>query len=142
MGTKRRTARPVRQKPESLRFRSLSAALTVDDIDVSLPWYRDVMGMTVAELWEHEGKVVGAMLKAGETMLGITQDDFKKGRNRVKGVGFRLYCTTAQDIDGLAADIVARGGTLVSGPEDTPWGPRIFAVEDPDGFGLTISTLE
>jgi uncharacterized glyoxalase superfamily protein PhnB len=68
----------------------------------------------------------------------IGQDDWKKGRDRKKGEGFRLYCTTTQDVDALAEGIVARGGKLDQGPRDQPWGMRDFALTDPDGFKITI----
>jgi predicted enzyme related to lactoylglutathione lyase len=51
-----------------------------------------------------------------------------------------MYCGTAQDIDTLARQIEARGGTLLEKPKDQPWGGRAFAVVDPDGFVLTISS--
>jgi uncharacterized glyoxalase superfamily protein PhnB len=70
-------------------------------------------------------------------MLG--QDDWKKGRDRVKGEGFRIYCETTQDVDRLADQIKARGGTLAQEPRDESWGARVFSVEDPDGFKITIS---
>jgi len=72
--------------------------------------------------------------------LWLGQDDWKKGRDRVKGQGFRIYCGTAQDIDTLAAGIRARGGTLAEGPKDEPWGGRDFAVVDPDGFKVTFAS--
>lgn len=43
-------------------------------------------------------------------------------------------------MDQLAADIKARGGSLLSEPTDQPWGSRDFAVEDPDGFKISISS--
>ena len=63
---------------------------------------------------------------------------FRSGRDRKKGEGFRLYCTTTQDVDALAEGIVARGGKLDQGPRDQPWGTREFALTDPDGFKITI----
>ena len=75
-----------------------------------------------------------------EILRQLGQDDFQKGRDRQKGVGVRLYCTTGQDIDTLAADIEARGGELAQKPTDQPWGARDFAVVDPDGFAISIST--
>ena len=70
----------------------------------------------------------------------INQDDGAKGRDRVKGAGFSLQFITVQDIDDLAAEIRARGGTLDSEPADMPWGARVFRMLDPDGFKLTISS--
>ena len=83
---------------------------------------------------------MGARLKAGTVEVLLAQDDFAKGRDRKKGVGFRLFCTTAQDVDQLAADVRKRGGQLAQEPTDQPWGARDFAVVDPDGFNISIST--
>ena len=127
-------------KPETLRLSGITPALTVGDIDASLVWYRDVVGFHVQETWENEGKVGGAALVAGVGRLLLIQDDWAKGRDRVKGVGFRLHMATSADVDGLAAGIEQRGGTLESPPADMPWGGRAFSLVDPDGFGITISS--
>jgi catechol 2,3-dioxygenase-like lactoylglutathione lyase family enzyme len=129
-----------RQKPETLRLRKIMPSMTVDDLEASIAWYTDVLGCALGERHEHEGRLVAASLEAGATTFLLGQDDWAQGRDRKKGVGFRLYCLTGQDIDQVAADIRARGGTLVSEPTDQPWGVRDFAVEDPDGFKITIST--
>jgi uncharacterized glyoxalase superfamily protein PhnB len=130
--------RPVRAKPESLRLRSMMASLTVGDIDLSVRFYRDALGFTVEDEWRENGKVVGYMLKAGNVEIGIGQDDWAKGRDRLKGVGSRLYCETTQDVDALAARVRAAGYRLVEPPKDHSWGSRSFAVDDPDGFRISI----
>ncbi len=129
-----------RQKPETLRLRSIMPSLTVDDLAVSLDWYRDVLGFHVAQEMSHEGKLVGASVRAGSVEMLLIQDDFAKGRERKKGQGLRLYCTTAMDLDQLAEAIVERGGALAQEPRDEPWGARDFAVTDPDGFQISISS--
>lgn len=129
-----------RQQPETLRLREVMPALTTNDIEESIAWYRDVMGFIVAEEMRHEGHLGGAVVQAGEQRFLLAQDDFQKGRERSKGVGFRLYCTTAQDVDEIAAAIRRRGGVLDQEPTDQPWGARDFAISDPDGFKISIST--
>src|ERR1044071_3042469 len=94
-----------RQKPETLRLRSIMPSLTVDDIQLSLDWDRDVLGFHVHQEMQDGGKLIGASLKAGSVEILLVQDDFAKGRSRQKGVGMRLYCTTALDLDELAAAI-------------------------------------
>jgi uncharacterized glyoxalase superfamily protein PhnB len=136
---KRAARRPVRQSPPSLRFRESVAGYTVNDIAKSLAWYRDVLGWTVVEEWRTEGQLAGAELVAGTIHLFLGQDDWKKGRDRKKGEGVRLYFRTAQDVDALAAGIKARGGVLDHDPVDEPWGERDFGLTDPDGFKITIS---
>jgi uncharacterized glyoxalase superfamily protein PhnB len=133
-------ARARSQASGALKLRSASPGFTVNDIQQSLAWYRDVMGFAVKRRWEHEGQLMGAELAAGNVVFMIGQDDWKKGRNRVKGEGFRIYCETTQDVDRLAAGIRARGGVLLQAPRDEPWGTRDFAVADPDGFKITIAS--
>ena len=125
---------------ETLRLRALSPALTVDDVEASLAWYRDVIGFHVQETWEQEGKVGGAALIAGLGPLFLVQDDYAKGRDREKGVGVRIHMTTSLDVNDLAASIEERGGTLDSPPEDMPWGARAFSLVDPDGYKITIAS--
>ena len=78
------------------------------------------------------------MVKAGVCEIGLSQDDWVKGRDRKKGVGIRLWCETAQDVDALAARIKAAGHALTEEPKDQPWGGRSFSLDDLDGFHLTI----
>ena len=136
--TKARPARPVRKGPETLRMRGVAPGFTVNDIEKSLAWYRDVLGCVVKDRWEHDGKLGGVEMMAGSVIFMLSQDDWKKGRDRVKGEGVRIYCTTVQDVDVLARQIKARGGTLAQEPRDEPWGMRDLAVVDPDGYKITI----
>ncbi len=130
----------TRKKPENLRLRAVMPTLTVNDLHASLEFYRDVLGFIVVDTIEHEGTLVGASVRAGTVDILLGQDDFAKGRNRVKGVGARLYCVTHQDIDEVAAAIKSRGGKLDSEPQDQPWGTRDVALTDPDGYKLSISS--
>jgi lactoylglutathione lyase len=129
-----------RREPETLRLRAVAPSLTVSNLETSLAWYRDTLGFVVKERWEREGKLVGVEVAAGSVSFYLGQDDWKKGRDRVKGEGFRLYCTTGQNVNRLAEAIRERGGRLLEEPHDDPWGARTLAVADPDGFKVTISS--
>lgn len=132
------SSQPKRQQPESLRLRSITPTLTVNDIGRSEAWYRDGLGFYVAERWEEGGKLEGLMLKAGACEFGLSQDDFSKGRDRAKGVGFRLWCSTTQDVDAIAARLKAFGGTIVESPGER-YDTYGFTAQDPDGFKITIT---
>jgi uncharacterized glyoxalase superfamily protein PhnB len=140
-------ARPVPTRPRAgggpLALRSASPSFTVNDLDRSVSWYRDVLGFGVEETWKSDdGKVVGVSLKAGDVSFMIGQDDWKKGRDRKKGEGFRIYCETKKNVDDLAKQIETKGGRLDSGPTDQPWGVRDISLTDPDGFKITIAKLK
>jgi uncharacterized glyoxalase superfamily protein PhnB len=122
-----------------LNARTVMASLTVNKLDDSLRFFTG-LGFEVEEQWEHEGVVQGAMLKAGQVRLGLSQDDGKKGKDRVKGTGMRLYIEAADDIDAVAARAKAAGVALASEPKDTDWGSRAFDVTDPSGFLITITS--
>ncbi|MDQ6893327.1 MAG: VOC family protein [Acidobacteriota bacterium] len=140
---------PARSKPAprksgggsgALALRSASPSFTVGDLETSLAFYRDVLGFEVEETWkDDEGRVMGVSLKAGDVSFMIGQDDWKKGRDRKKGEGFRIYCETKKRVDDLAKRIEARGGRLDQGPTDEPWGVRDISLTDPDGFKITIA---
>jgi lactoylglutathione lyase len=123
----------------TLKASSLVPTLTVNDLKKSLQFYRDGLGFAVREEMKHEGELKGVMLEAGGVILGLSQDDFGKGRDRVKGVGMRLYLETDQEVGSLAKNAKTAGITLIDGPGPLPWGPIGFTVTDPDGFKLTIS---
>jgi len=117
----------------------VAPGLTCNDLRRSLHFYCDGMGFGIEEETEVDGSVVFVMLRAGNARLGIGQDDFAKGRDRVKGVGMRLWIATEQDITAIAERVKAAGYTLDQEPEPLPWGPLGFAVTDPDGFRITVA---
>lgn len=122
----------------ALRGKDISPALTAHDLQRSIRFYES-LGFIVDDRRENDGVLSGVMLRAGEIRIGLNQDDWKKGRDRVKGQGMRLFIATDQDVDQLADRARSAGISLDSEPHDTPWGSRAFAVTDPDGFKVTIS---
>ncbi|HEX4441168.1 MAG TPA: VOC family protein [Thermoanaerobaculia bacterium] len=123
-----------------LTLRSAAPSFTVNDLQKSLAWYRDVLGCQVEEEWKNdEGVVRGMSLKAGDVSFMIGQDDWQKGRDRKKGEGFRIFCETKGSVDDIARRIQSKGGRLDQGPTDQPWGMRDISVTDPDGFKITIA---
>jgi catechol 2,3-dioxygenase-like lactoylglutathione lyase family enzyme len=136
--TKAKTVKP-RAGGSALALSSASPSLTVNDFDKSLAFYRDVLGFKVGETWKDaSGKPMGAELKAGGVTFWIGQDDWKKGRDRKKGEGFRMFCMT-KSVDKIADAIRSKGGRLDLEPTDQQWGLREIALTDPDGFKITIA---
>jgi len=125
---------------DSFNASELTASLTVKDLKNSLEWYRDVMGFAVLREHERDGKLRAVSLQAGTVRILINQDDGAKGWDRAKGEGFSLQFTTKDNIDDVANGIKARGGTLATEPADMPWGPRVFRIQDPDGYKFVISS--
>jgi uncharacterized glyoxalase superfamily protein PhnB len=127
-------------KPAPLSIKSIVPGLTVDDIQKSIAFY-EAVGFSVTDRWEDNGTLLGVMLQAGGQQIGLSQDDWKKGRDRKKGIGSRLHIETTQNVDEIAARIKAAGVALDSEPADTEWKTRQFELTDPSGFKLTISSV-
>jgi uncharacterized glyoxalase superfamily protein PhnB len=122
-----------------LNAKSLLTGFTVDDLTKSIEFY-EALGFAVTQRWDQDGKLMSVMLRAGSHELGLNQDDWKKGRDRQKGLGTRLNIETTQNIDEIAARVKAAGFTLDMEPFDTQWKTRQFELTDPSGFKLTVSS--
>jgi predicted lactoylglutathione lyase len=121
----------------ALQISAIVPSFTVDDLQKSITFY-EALGFTIDERWEDNGKLLGVMLGAGKSQIGLNQDDWKKGRDRKKGIGVRLSISTTQNVDEIAARARDAGIRLNSEPHDTEFKSRAFEVTDPSGFVLTI----
>jgi len=124
---------------EAVQVSTIVPSLTVDDLQKSIKFY-EALGFVIDERWEDKGTLLGVMLRAGKSQIGLSQDDWKKGRDRKKGVGMRVFMSTPQSVDEIAKRAKSAGIMLASEPHDTEWKTRAFEVTDPSGFLLTISS--
>ena len=123
----------------ALQATAIMPSITVDDVQASIRFFEG-LGFAVEQRWEENGTLNGVMLRAGNFQIGLSQDDWKKGRDRQKGIGMRLYIETAQNIDDLAARAKRAGVKLDTEPHDTGEGTRAFDATEPSGFKVTISS--
>ena len=122
-----------------LKAIAVSPILTVNDLSASIRFY-EKLGFEMEEQYERDGRFTGGRLRAGEARINLSQDDWAKGRNRVKGVGMRIFLPVEQDIDELAMMVKTAGLKIDRGPEDVHWG-RAFMLTDPDGFPITVARV-
>jgi uncharacterized glyoxalase superfamily protein PhnB len=125
--------------PNALKAQVFTVSLTANDLAKSLRFYGEGLGFEIVDKFEMDGKVMGAMLEAGDAKLGISQDDFAKGKDRVKGVGLGLFVETGQDLEALAKRARDTGIAPNAKVAPLPWGPNALMLTDPDGFKITIS---
>ncbi len=119
-------------------FDGLAVTLTVDDLEKSIDWWKGALGFTEGERMEEEGKLMGIELRSGAIRVYLGQDDWKRGRDRKKGEGWRMYLHTSGDVDAIAARAKTFGAHLDSEPRDTEWKTREFSLTDPTGFKATV----
>src|SRR6476660_2400728 len=122
---------------EAVQISAIVPTLTVDDLQKSIAFY-EALGFTIDEKWEEKGTLFGVMMRAGKSQIGLNQDDWKKGRDRQKGIGVRLSISAPGSVDEIAKRAKNAGITLKSEPRDTEWRSRAFEVSDPSGFLLTV----
>ena len=123
----------------ALQAKTVSTGLTVNDLTRSVAFFEG-LGFGVEDRWEDKGVLQGVMLRAGEARIYLMQDDWKKGRDRQKGVGMRIFISTDQNIDQIADRARKAGITLDSEPHETDMGTRAFEATEPSGFKVTISS--
>ena len=128
-------------KAAVIHAKNLGCSITCKDLEASIRFYRDAVGFAVTQTYETEGKVVAAIVTAGDCQLVLNQDDGKLGWDRIKGQGFYLQINVAgaADVDAAAARIRAAGTAPLNEPADRPWGARMFQFNDLDGFKLGVS---
>jgi len=124
--------------------RELRVALTVDDFDAALAFYRDALGLAQVADWSSpDGRVV--VLAAGRATLELLDERQAEYVDEVE-VGTRVagHVRVALEVDDSAAtlDVLERAGAeRIAGPVVTPWKDRNVRLHAPDGLQLTLFTV-
>jgi len=124
--------------------RELRVALTVDDFDAALAFYRDALGLAQVADWSSpDGRVV--VLAAGRATLELLDERQAEYIDEVE-VGTRVagHVRVALEVDDSAAtlDVLERAGAeRIAGPVVTPWKDRNVRLRAPDGLQLTLFTV-
>ena len=122
----------------------LRVALTVDDYDAALRFYRDGLGLPLVREFG-DGDAKGGILAAGVATLEIVTrsqsaeiDLIEVGRPASGPV--RLAIEVA-DSDAAAERLESAGGEKMGEPVSTPWGHRNVRLKTPEGVQITLFTV-
>ena len=123
--------------------KGLRIALTVEDYDEALAFYRDAVGLKLIDEWKTETSN-GALLEAGRATLEIFDegqaamvDDVEVGR-RVAGTV--RFAVEVDDSAALGEQLVRAGAERLGDPVEAPWGDVNVRLQAPDGMQLTLFT--
>jgi lactoylglutathione lyase len=124
--------------------RELRVAVTAENYEEALAFYRDALGLPVVESWENESGS-GAILDAGRATLEVLSrsqvdyvDEIEAGGTPSGPVRFALEVEDSVD---AAERLEAGGAQRIGGPVVTPWQHRNVRLRAPDGMQLTLFTV-
>jgi lactoylglutathione lyase len=126
------------------RVAQLRLAVTADDYEEALRFYRDVLGMP--EVGTYAGPAGGrvTILDAGRATLEFSDPPYAAYIDEVE-VGRRVagHIRVALEVDDSTAatrTAAAAGATVIADPTRTPWESLNARLEGPGGLQLTLFT--
>lgn len=120
--------------------------LFVNDMEVMIRFYRDVLGF---EISEDENTSNVYLVKDGTLFLLYGRKDFENMTSRkydyIKGINghseIALYVDTFEEVDAEYKKAVAKGAVSVLEPTTEPWGQRTCYIADPEGNLIEIGSF-
>jgi catechol 2,3-dioxygenase-like lactoylglutathione lyase family enzyme len=122
--------------------------LTVNDVDSSLAFYRDALGLEVRNDVGSGGFRWVTLGFADQPGVEIVLSEPHAGRSQADGDALQELLTKgvlpmimfrADDLDATFGKLEASGAEVLQEPIDQPWGPRDCAFRDPSGNMVRIS---
>ena len=108
--------------------------LFAEDLDEAKRFYQEVFGLPV-----HFEDDDSAVFKFGDTLINLLRataavELIAPASVASPDAGSRLQFTIeVDDVDATCAELARRGGELLNGPMDRPWGIRTASFRDPGG---------
>ncbi|WP_217376567.1 VOC family protein [Paenarthrobacter ureafaciens] len=118
------------------------AHVTVTDVDESLAFYRDALGLQVRNDVGSDGQRWVTLGSDAQPDLELVLSPPHAGRSQADGDAIQELLTkgvmpmlvfTTDDLDGTFEKLRASGAEVLQEPIDQPWGPRDCAFRDPSG---------
>lgn len=97
------------------------------DVDASVAFYRDVLGLAVAR--EFPG---GTVFFAGQALVEVS------GHGTAEGAGSTCLWLQVRDLRETTGELTAAGVFFDRGPTLEPWGLREAWLRDPDGVRIVL----
>ena len=122
--------------------------ITVNDVDESLAFYRDALGLDVRNDVSSGGHRWVTLGSEEQPELGIVLSEPHAGRSQADGDTLQELVTKgalgpivfrSDDVDAAFEAIRASGAEVLQEPIDQPWGPRDCAFRDPSGNMVRLS---
>lgn len=112
--------------------------LDVRDLDRSLHFYRDLLGLRVVREECDEGDRIARLGTGGTEMLLVQQSDSASGRHSERGGGLILNFRV-KDLPAMADALNLNRVVVLRRLDMAVWGERTLLVQDPDGYAVLLS---
>lgn len=118
------------------------AQITVNDLDESLAFYRDALGLEVRNDVGSNGQRWVTLGSASQPDLELVLSEPHAGRSQDDGDALQVLLTKGalpvivfrtDNVDNTFETLRAAGAEVLQEPIDQPWGPRDCAFRDPSG---------
>lgn len=123
-------------------MRMLHTMIRVGNLDKSIAFYQDVLGMTLLRRQDHpEGQFTLAFLGYGpEENTTVLELTYNWGTDHYDlGTGYGHIALGVDDIYATCELIRQRGGKVVREPGPMKFGTTVIAfIEDPDGYKVEL----
>jgi catechol 2,3-dioxygenase-like lactoylglutathione lyase family enzyme len=118
----------------------LRVALTVDDFQRVVAFYRDGLGLEPGEIWTDHGN--GQIFSAGRATLEVFDPIHAEAVDRLE-VGRKVsgqvrFAFEVPDVRAAVERALAHGATLVHEPVLTPWNHLNARLQSPEGLQITL----
>lgn len=118
----------------------MRVAITVDDWEKAVAFYRDGLGLDPVALWTEHGKA--QLLNGGEATLEVFDERQALGVDELE-VGRRVsgpvrFAFRVDDVHAVLKRAIEHGGALVHEPVLTPWNDLNARLLSPDGMQITL----
>lgn len=119
-------------------------ALTSDDFDAAIAFYRDGLGLDPGEVWTENGN--GQMFFAGSAILEIFDTDYARSVDEFE-VGQKMsgrirFAFQVDDVYVAVERALKFGATLVHEPVLTPWNDLNARIKSPEGLQITLFEVQ
>ena len=123
-------------------FKTLTPNLVVSDMDRSIAFYRDALGLQMVRTVPEQAPFDFAWMQGGQVNVFLNAIEAVRKESpalaeRPLGGSLTLYFVV-EDVDALFASIRDRAAVAMT-PTTQPYGMRECAVQDPDGYYLTFA---
>lgn len=122
--------------------------ITVNDVDESIAFYGDALGLTVSNDVASGGFRWVTLGSEAQPGLGIVLSEPHAGRSKADGDALQelltkgvlpMYVFRSDNVDATFETLRAAGAEVLQEPIDQPWGPRDCAFRDPSGNMVRIA---